>query len=101
MCINNDIPMKILDYIDRINLLHQLIKEQRTGTPEELARRMHLSRSRTCRIIEELKSRGVPIAYSRQSHSYYYTLNYKMQANVAFTQLDDEPAYKNKWERNK
>jgi predicted DNA-binding transcriptional regulator YafY len=84
--------MKIFEYIDRINLLHKLIKEKRTGTPEELAKRVSLSKSRLCRVIEDLKLKGVPVAYSRQSQTYYYTNNYKMHINLEFMPLDSEDA---------
>ncbi|MBB2146378.1 hypothetical protein GM921_12830 [Pedobacter sp. LMG 31464] len=84
--------MKIFEYIDRINLLHKLIKERRTGTPKVLARRMTLSKSRLFRVIEDLKLKGVPIAYSRQSQTYYYTNNYKMNINLEFMPLDNEDA---------
>ncbi|MES2417616.1 MAG: helix-turn-helix domain-containing protein [Bacteroidota bacterium] len=79
--------MKLSSYIYRINLLHKLIKERRTGTPEELAKRLRLSKSRLSRIIEELKLEGVPLAYSRQIRSYYYTIDYKMQASLEFTSI--------------
>ena len=47
--------MKIFEYIDRINLLHKLIKERRTGTPENLAKRLLISPSRLYVILDELK----------------------------------------------
>lgn len=38
--------MKLLEYIDRIQIIHKLIKESRTGTPENLAQRLSISTSR-------------------------------------------------------
>jgi biotin operon repressor len=65
--------MKILFYIDRINLLHKLITKERTGTPSELAKRLSICESRLYRVIEELKHMGLPIEYCRKRNSYYYT----------------------------
>lgn len=82
--------MKIFEYIDRINLLNKLIKERKTGTLDELAERLHLSKSRMCRVIEDLKLKGAPIEYSRCLHSYYFTHNYQMKIEVVFKELDTE-----------
>lgn len=64
--------MKLCEYINRINLLHKLIKEKRTGTPEELAKRIRLSKSRLCRVIEDLRLKGAPITYLRQDNLFLY-----------------------------
>ncbi|MBC6109933.1 HTH domain-containing protein [Pedobacter fastidiosus] len=81
--------MKIFQYIDRINLLHKLLRESKTGRPETLAQRMHVSKSRILRIIEELKLNGVPIKYSRQTQTYYYTKKYEMHASLILKPLDE------------
>lgn len=81
--------MKIFEYIDRVNLLDKLIAAKRTGTPEELAKRINLSKSRLLRVIEDLKLMGAPITYSRQSKTYYYTTNYKMHIILEFTTLGE------------
>ncbi|WP_198659581.1 hypothetical protein, partial [Nubsella zeaxanthinifaciens] len=47
--------MKLFEYIERINLLHKLINERRTGTPARLAKRLNISTSRLYVILDELK----------------------------------------------
>lgn len=64
--------MQLFKYIDRINLLDKLIQQRRTGTPQELARRLGVSESRLYVVLDELKLKGAPISYCRQSKSYYY-----------------------------
>ncbi len=64
--------MKFFEYIERIEKMHCLIKAKRTGTPDEFAAQLGISRSRLYEIIEELKSRGAPIAYSKASTTFYY-----------------------------
>lgn len=82
--------MKIFEYIDRVNLLHKLIRDKKTGSPDELAKRINLSKSRLLRIIEDLRLKGVPIAYSRQSKTYYYIKPYQMQIDMSFTTLNQD-----------
>ncbi len=82
--------MKLIDHIERINRLHELIRFRRTGTPRELAKRLGLSPSMVYKIMEELKSRGVPIEYSRQLKTYFYGSQYLMNIKIDFRQLNDQ-----------
>ncbi len=80
--------MKLFTYIDRINLLHKLIRQGRTGTPEELARRLGISVSRLARILEYLRDEGAPIEYDRRIMTYYYSYPFEMSISVSFQTLD-------------
>lgn len=81
--------MKLLQYIERINLIHKLIGERRTGTPKEFSERLRMSESRLYQLIEELKIMEVPIAYSREFHSYYYTIPFKLSAHIEILPLTE------------
>lgn len=59
--------------LDRLRKIHQLIKVANTGTPKELAERLNLSVSQLYYILDDLKLKGFPIAYSRSLKSYEYT----------------------------
>lgn len=87
--------MKLIEQIERINRLHEMIKYRRTGTPEQLARRLNLSTSMVFKLLEELKLREAPIEYSRQMGSYYYSKKYIMRIQVDFRLLreDEEGKY--------
>lgn len=80
--------MKIFMYIDRLNLLHKLIMQKRTGTPEELATRLRISSSRLYCILDEMKCYDAPIAYSRQLRTYYYTSPFELSISVEINALD-------------
>ena len=82
--------MKFIDHIERINRLHELIKHRRTGTPVELARRLDLSQSMVFMVMEELKNKGVPIEYSRQLKTYYYSRKYLMNINIDFRIVNED-----------
>ncbi len=76
-------------YFERINLLHKLISEEKTGTPKQLAERLGLSKSRLYCIMEDLKLREVPIEYCRKRKSYCYTEPFKMKASLELKRLND------------
>jgi predicted DNA-binding transcriptional regulator YafY len=82
--------MKLLEQIERINRLHDLIKHRRTGTPEQLARRLNLSTSMIYKLMEELRFREVPIEYSRQFKTYYYSVDFLMRIQAEFRPLNKE-----------
>jgi predicted DNA-binding transcriptional regulator YafY len=82
--------MKLLEQIERINRLHELIKHRRTGTPAQLGQRLNLSTSMVYKLIDELKLRDVPIVYSRQLGTYYYSRSFQMKISIDFKTLTEE-----------
>lgn len=64
--------MKIFEYLDRINRMHRLVAGHSTGTPEEFARQLGVSRTSLYELIDELRSRGAPIVYSKSAKTFYY-----------------------------
>lgn len=82
--------MKLLEQIERINRLHELIKHRRTGTPSQLARRLNLSTSMIYKLMDELKLREVPIEYSRQLGTYYYSRSFQMKISIDFKAVSEE-----------
>ena len=68
--------MKVFEYLDRISMVHKLVSRQRTGTPEEFARQLGVSRSSLYELIDELRSRGAPILYSKSGKTFFYRQPY-------------------------
>ncbi len=87
--------MKLFEYIERFELIHKLIQEEKTGTPGEFARQLNISRSRLYEVLDEMKSRGFPISYSRNLKSFYY--EYEVECNIEFNikLLTDKESKKN------
>ena len=79
--------MKLFQQIDRINALHKLIAQSRTGTPEQLAKKLHISCSRLYCILDELKLMGAPINYSRHLNTYFYEYHFEIGIEVNFKPL--------------
>ena len=80
--------MQVFKYIDQINLLDKLIRQRRTGSPTDLAKRLGISTSRLYVIIDQMKDMGAPIDYSRQLCSYYYKYEFSIFISVTVRALD-------------
>lgn len=64
--------MKVFQYLERISMMHKLVSRQHTGTPEECARQLGVSRTSLYELIDELRSRGAPIVYSKSARTFLY-----------------------------
>jgi len=58
--------------IDRLERLDYLIRTKTTGTPDELAKKLGISRSQLYAYLSLLKDRGAPISFSRYRKCFYY-----------------------------
>ena len=58
--------------IERLQKMHELIIQTKTGTPNEFASKLNIRSSQLYNILEEMKSKGFPIVYSRILRSYTY-----------------------------
>ena len=64
--------MSILKYIDRARRMDDLIRRKATGSAEEFARRLGVSRRILMENLNDLKELGAPICYDDCCKSYYY-----------------------------
>jgi len=87
--------MKVFKYIDRISLMHKLIKEQKTGSPEDFASRLGIKRARLYELIDELKSYNVPIHYSKSTKSFYYDQPYDIKMICIMKPLNEKEQVEN------
>lgn len=76
--------MKIIYYLERVERIHRLIEQEKTGSPTEFAGRLGISVSRLARIIDELRLQGAPILYDRQRYTYYYKEPYQIEIKIHF-----------------
>jgi predicted DNA-binding transcriptional regulator YafY len=80
--------MKIFEYLDRIGKVHKLISGQKTGTPEEFARQLGVSRTRLYELLDELRIRGAPIVYSKSAKTFYYSHPYDIAVTCLLRPLN-------------
>lgn len=86
--------MDLIKSIERIVQLHSLVKTESTGTPDNLAGKLGISRATLYRIMEELKSYNAPIEYSRIKKSFYYSKVFEFELNCTLHVIDEETELK-------
>jgi len=86
--------MNVFRRIERIQLLNKLIAEQRTGTPDELARRLGISRSKLYLLLEELDDIGVEIHYSKRAETFYYVNCKRLSFDFSFSVIGPDESKK-------
>jgi biotin operon repressor len=80
--------MKLFSYAERINFMNRLIQQGKTGSPEEFANRIGLSRTRIYEIIDDLKLEGAPIMYSKSRRSFYYEEPFDISVQITLKSID-------------
>lgn len=65
--------MKIIKQLERLKTIHHLIENQQTGSPNEFANKIHVSKRQLFNILDDLKLMGAPIEYSTLQKSYIYS----------------------------
>ena len=63
---------KAIDLLERFQLMTKLIVEEKTGKPEEFARRLGISRSTMYEMLEELRFHDADIRFSRSKNSFVF-----------------------------
>lgn len=75
--------MNFTKQIDQIKKTHKLILLEQTGTPEEFAQKLNISRSHLYNILESLKDFGANIKYNKKSESFYYTSPFDLELHYS------------------
>ncbi|MCL2502853.1 MAG: hypothetical protein FWE99_06955 [Bacteroidales bacterium] len=63
---------KVFKQIEQLQRIHRLIAAGRTGQPDDFARKLGISTRRLHDILDELRSRGVPIRYCHVVKNYFF-----------------------------
>mgnify|MGYP002397563204 CR=1 FL=1 len=66
--------MSFISNFHRIECLEQLIRLKATGTPDQLAERLGVSRRTVFNLIENLRQMGKDIKYDPNRKTYYYDM---------------------------
>lgn len=82
--------MEFIRQIERFQLLNKLVKEQRTGRPDELAKRLGVSRAKLYLMLEELRDYGVEIVFSKKVNSFRYYNCRGLNLDFSMKVLDDK-----------
>ena len=64
-----------------------MLTRQRTGTPAEFAGQLGVSRTTLYEMIDELRSRGAPISYSKSLCTFFYTEPFEINVSCSMRPL--------------
>lgn len=86
--------MNCIKQIERLQLLNKLIKEERTGSPEELSGRLGISKRQLFNLIDSMKSLGVELGYCKQSKTYYYKSRARLDIKFSLRRITNDESEK-------
>ena len=75
--------MKNIKHIERLQQLHNLIVDECTGSPTDLAQRMEISERTVYYLLEQLKDYDAKIGYDRSRRSYFYKSDFVLEVNFS------------------
>ena len=75
--------MKAIEQLERLQRIHDLIKLERTGTPNEFAETVHISRRQLYEYIQVIKDLGVEIKYSKSRNTFYLCNGHELDINCS------------------
>lgn len=81
--------MKLLEQLERLRLMHKLIKEEETGSPDEFANKLNVGKRQLYNLMDDLKLLGAPIRYNTISKTYYYETECKIKIDFDIDILEE------------
>lgn len=77
--------MKKIKTLERLQQLNELIKNEITGSPKEIANQLQISERAVYNLMELLKDFEAPICYSRRRKTYYYNDDFDIRLSLSLT----------------
>ncbi|MCE2997686.1 MAG: hypothetical protein ACK5RG_13305 [Cyclobacteriaceae bacterium] len=68
----SNLAMSLLKYINRVQLIHSLISREATGSSEEFAKKLGISKSMLMIDLQELRELGAELEFCHVKGSYRY-----------------------------
>jgi predicted DNA-binding transcriptional regulator YafY len=81
--------MSLQHHLTRLEQADSLISRKATGNAACFAKKLNFSRSKLYKFLDELKELGIPIAYSREQETYYYSEPGKLRLDLFVKDLDE------------
>ena len=86
---------KIFSQIDRLQLLHNLIESEHTGTPVELAKSLQISRRQLYNLLDEFSLFGGEVKYNRKKKTFYFSHPLVFKIEILIRPLTEDEMKKN------
>ncbi len=74
--------MSLTTSIERMQRLNYLIGKKATGTPQELANKLGISKRMLYEYLDAMKDMGLSIRYCKCSRSYFYLDNIRLIVKI-------------------
>ncbi len=71
-----------IDDIRQLRIVHCMIQKRTTGTPEEFASMLCVSRRKMYYILDKLKGLGAQVVYSRTERTFYYLKKFDLDISI-------------------
>jgi len=81
--------MYVIEDLKRIHKIHKLIFSQQTGSPDEFASTLCVSRRVLYYMLQELKNMGAEISYNRCKHTFYYDNRFNLDMEIKVSYLGE------------
>lgn len=82
--------MEIIHELKRIQKIHELILSGKTGTPDELARYLNISRRQLYYTLDELRNLGAEISFNRNQKTFCYINGFQLNLSLEISYLNGE-----------
>ncbi len=82
--------MKAFEQLERLKRMNRLIKEEKTGTPEEFANRLHIGKRRLFEHLDDFRTMGVQIDYSKLRNTYYFSNGHEIELSYSLKIISQE-----------
>lgn len=82
--------MKAIEQLERIQQIIKLIKYEKTGTPEEFANHLHISKRRLYEHLDDFRAMGAQVNYSKQRNTYYFSNGHELELNYSLKVISKE-----------
>ncbi len=77
--------MKTIKNLERLQQLHSLIENEVSGSPRNIANRMHISERLVYHLIGQLRDYKAAICYDRGRETYYYLNEFHLRIDIAIS----------------
>ena len=82
--------MNIISKVAQFQKLNKLIDQEKTGTPTEFAKKLNVSKTKLYELIDEIRSFGKDIKYSRKEKTFYYEDSSKLDIIFSLKLIEGE-----------
>ncbi|UXP32025.1 DNA-binding protein [Reichenbachiella agarivorans] len=86
--------MNFIKQIENLQLINKLILQERTGSPDELANRLGVSRSKLYEMIDMMKVWGLNVVYDRTARSFRFERQEALEIEFSLRVLREDESEK-------